>query len=435
MSSLRVRLAKLRMLAPLGGRDFRILWVGMVASLLGDGVFLVAVAWEVYSLSNSPAELAVIGIATTLPQVLLLLAGGVFSDRFDRRMVMIGADVARGAAIGMMGVLAVSGALTLPAMVVLVALYGAGSAFFGPAFDALVPLIVSSEQLTEANALDGFMRPAALRLAGPMLGGLLVASAGAGFAFLLDAATFAFSALCVRQIASHARGSADVAAEPMSLKAVQNGLQFIRGHVWLWGTFAGAAVSYLLFIGPSEVLLPFVIKNNMDEGARTLGLVFAAGGVGALLAAGIAGQHGMPRHHITLMYVTWAIATLAVAGYGLAVASWELAAACFLFNALEAAGTVWWATAKGRLVPSSLLGRVSSVDWFISTALVPLSYALTAPVAATFGVRETLIGVGALGSVTTLLPLFLRGMREVERSGLALDAADPITRARQASPA
>ena len=91
------------------------------------------------------------------------------------------------------------------------------------------------------------------------------------------------------------------------------------------------------------------------------------------------------------MYVCWSLATLAIAGYGLAIASWQLALAALLFNGLEAAGTVWWATTKHRLVPADLRGRVSSFDWFISYALVPLSYALIAPVSAAVGVRRTLV--------------------------------------------
>ncbi|MET0422430.1 MAG: hypothetical protein ABW046_01050, partial [Actinoplanes sp.] len=81
---------------------------------------------------------------------------------------------------------------------------------------------------------------------------------------------------------------------------------------------------------------------------------------------------------------------------------------------LEAAGTVAWATTKQRLVPAGMLGRVSSVDWFVSTALLPLSYALAAPVAAWIGVRETLLGAGLLGAVVTFGFLFLPGMRGPE---------------------
>jgi hypothetical protein len=112
------------------------------------------------------------------------------------------------------------------------------------------------------------------------------------------------------------------------------------------------------------------------------------------------------------IYMSWTLATLAVCGYGLASSSWHLAVACALVNGLEAAGTIAWATAKQRLVPAHLLGRVSSVDWFVSIALVPMSYALAAPVASVIGVRETLIGAGLLGAVITYAFLFLPGMRD-----------------------
>jgi MFS family permease len=414
-------LISFKLLAPLQLRDFRLLWTGMVASLLGDGVFLVALAWQVYSISNTPTALAAVGFAMTLPHVLFLLAGGVLSDRLDRRRVMVASDLVRAVAIGAMGILAVSGRLDLTWVIGLVIVYGATNAFFGPAFDAIVPEVVPRLRLTEANALDQFVRPAALRLAGPALGGVIVATAGAGSGFLLDAATFVISAACVARMTPAGRRPVEGAAERQSLREVLAGLRFVRSRVWLWGTFLGATVSYLLFIGPSEVLLPFLVKNVMHSGAGALGVVFAAGGVGALFAAALAGQHGMPRRHITWMYVSWSLATLAIAGYGLAVSSWQLAVASFLFNGLEAAGTVWWATTKHRLVPAELRGRVSSFDWFISYALVPLSYALIAPVAAAVGVRRTLICVGLAGAVTTLAPLFLNGMRDVERAGLALD--------------
>ena len=98
--------------------------------------------------------------------------------------------------------------------------------------------------------------------------------------------------------------------------------------------------------------------------------------------------------------------------------------ASLMFNALEAAGTVWWATTKHRLVEPALLGRVSSLDWFVSIGLVPLSYALTAPIAAALGARTTLLAVGVVGALTTLAPLFLPGMRDIERRGLAHRTAD-----------
>ena len=155
------------MLGPLRIRDFALLWTGMTVSLLGDGVFYIAIAWQVYQLSNVPAALALVGLAMSIPQVLFLLLGGVVSDRFNRRRVMLSADGIRGLAIGAMGVLSVTGTLHIWHLMVLAAFYGGGTAFFGPAFDAIVPDIVPQAELAEANSLDQFVRPAALDWPGP----------------------------------------------------------------------------------------------------------------------------------------------------------------------------------------------------------------------------------------------------------------------------
>ena len=169
-------------------------------------------------------------------------------------------------------------------------------------------------------------------------------------------------------------------AEP-AFTAVRSGLRFVRGRVWLWGTLLSAAFAYLVFLGPAEVLLPYVVKNDLHASAGALGLVFAAGGLGAVGAAIVMAQRREPRRNITFMYATWTLATLAVAGYGLATSAWQLMIACLAFNALETAGTIVWATLKQRHVPASMLGRVSSLDWMISIGLLPLSFALTAPAA------------------------------------------------------
>jgi MFS family permease len=411
------------MLAPLRIRDFRFLWTGMTVSLIGDGIFFVAIAWQVYQLSNSPTALAVVGFAMSLPHVLLLLVGGVVTDRFDRRKVMFAADVVRGAAIAAIGVLAITDNLTVTGLLPLIAIYGAGTAFFGPAFDAIVPDVVPRDLLAEANALDQFVRPGALRLAGPALGGVIVAGAGAGWAFVLDAGTFGIGALSVMRMRPVTRDSRDGTYSTM--RELKAGFRFVRSRVWLWGTFLSATIAYLLFMGPTEVLIPFVVKNDLGGGAADLGAVFAFGGLGAIAAAVFVGQTGIPRRHMTFMYGTWAVATLSVAGYGIAVLPWQVMAASFLFNALETAGTVAWATTKHRLVPARMLGRVASFDWFISIGLLPVSFAITGPVAAAIGAQATLVGAGLIGGVVTLAFLFLPGMRDIEREGLLTRSAVP----------
>ena len=403
--------AKAGLLSPLRHRDFRVLWAGMAVSLLGDGIFLIAIAWETYALWNAPAALSIVGIAMTVPTIVFLLVGGVLSDRHDRRRLMLAADAVRAAAVACLAVLVFAGALQLWQLVVLVALYGAGTAFFTPAFEAIVPDLLPRQDLAAANSLDQFVRPIALRLAGPLLGGLLVA-AGAGLAFAVDAASFAVSGIAV--LAMRPPRTPSAAPSVSHAGAVREGLSFIRRRVWLWGTLVAAAAAYLVFLGPSEVLLPYVVKNELHASAGTLGLVFAAGGLGAVGAALWMGHRGHPRRDVTVMYAAWTLATLAIAGYGFATAAWQLMLACLLFNALETAGTIVWATVKQHHVPSAMLGRVSSLDWLISIGLLPISFALTAPVAGVLGVRATLVGAGIVGGAITLAALFLPGMRDIE---------------------
>jgi MFS family permease len=401
------------LLSPLRHRDFRVLWAGMAVSLLGDGIFLIAIAWESYSLWNAPAALSIVGIGMAVPTVLFLLAGGIVSDRYDRRLVMMWADGVRAVAVAVLAVLVIAGSLQFWELVVLVAIYGSGTAFFTPAFEAVVPDLLPVEDLPAANSLDQFVRPVALRLAGPLLGGTLVA-AGAGLAFAVDAASFGASLVAVAAIRS--RPPVRDETNATAFAAVKEGLRFIRRRVWLWGTLGSAAVAYLVFLGPTEVLLPYVVKNDLHASAGTLGFVFAAGGLGAVGSAVWMGSRGHPRRGISFMYGTWTLATLAVAGYGLATAAWQLMLACLVFNALETAGTIVWATIKQRHVPSSMLGRVSSLDWLISIGLLPVSFALTAPVAAAVGVRATLIGAAIVGATVTIGALFLPGMRDLDRS-------------------
>src|SRR4029453_9380606 len=141
--------------------------------------------------------------------------------------------------------------------------------------------------------------------------------------------------------------------------------------------------------GPSEVLLPFVVRNELHGSAGDLGLIFAVGGIGAMTSAIVMGNRKMPRRNMTSIYVVWTVSSLALPGNGLARCPWEAMGACFAFNALEGAGTIVWATTKGRLVPGRLLGRVSSFDWFISIGLVPVSYAFPGPDPGALGPTQT----------------------------------------------
>jgi DHA3 family tetracycline resistance protein-like MFS transporter len=335
------------------------------------------------------------------------------SDRFDRRRLMLAADAARMLATAALATLGLTGTLEIWHIAVLVAVYGTGQAFFAPAFDAIVPDLIPGHQLAQANALDQLVRPIALRMLGPALGGVLVGAAGAGAAFALDALSFAVcaGALALMRTPAVTRDAARGHSVVGDLRA---GWRFVRDRRWLWVTFAGAAIAYLLFMGPVEVLVPYVVKHDLHGAASDLGLIFGAGGLASILSAMALGRLGLPRRTMTVMYLVWTIATIAVAGYGLGTAVWHLMLASAVFNALETAGTIIWATVKQHHVPSRMLGRVSSLDWLISIGLLPLSFALTAPVSAMLGARETLVVAGVAGAVVTLAGLAVPGVRAVE---------------------
>ncbi len=424
---------RVRLFAPLAHRDYRLLVGGMSVSLLGDGLFLVALAWQVYALSNAPTALASVGIAMTIPTIACLLLGGAVSDRYDRRLVMLCADAVRAVGLGVLAVLSVSGALRLWELMAVAVVYGAATAFFDPASDALVPELLPADALAQANSLDQLIRPLALRLAGPAVGGVVIGVVGVGWSFGLDAASFVVSAATLlamspvrRVVGSGAAGSGAAAGSGGAgsmRREIAAGLRYVRSHAWLWATLVSAAIAYLLFMGPTEVLLPFVVKNRLSDGAGALGLVFAAGGLGSLLCAIVIGQRGLPRRALTFMYVCWTLATLAIAGYGLSSQLWGLMIASVAFNSLETAGTIAWATTKQRLVPTELLGRVSSLDWLISIGLLPVSFAITGPVSAALGLRTTLVGAGVLGAVVTFAALLVPGVRSMDE----LDAPAPAS--------
>lgn len=416
---LRARLRRIRLLEPLGERDFALLTAGWVVSLLGDGFFSVALAWQVYDISNVPTALSIVGVAWTLPLILFILLGGVFSDRYDRRLMMIGADLVRAVAIGLLGVLSIAGVIELWHVVALIAFVGLGDAFFNPASTAIVPDLLRDEQLPQANALQGMVRPLMVRLIGPAIGGITVAGLGPGVAFVVDGSSFLLSAVAILLISARPTRAVVAHGLRQTVAEVREGLAFVRRNPWCWATLLSAMFSLLVFIGPVQVLLPYLVKNRLELGPEALGAIFAVSGVGAIGAAIAVGQLGLPRRRITIMYVVWSAGVALFAGYGLMTSLWQAFLIGLGTAALFEVGQIIWITLLQTLVPRELLGRVSSLDWLVSTGLVPLSFALTGPVAALLGPGPTMIVAGLLGSVLMGVLLFIPGVRDPERRDLA----------------
>jgi MFS family permease len=410
-------LRRLRILEPLRERDFALFWGGWTVSLIGDGFFLVAIAWQVYDLWNAPTALALVGVAETVPIVGFVLVGGVVTDRFERRLVLIASSALRGVCVALLGVLALTGAIELWHIFAISAVYGAGQAFQGPAAGAIVPDLVPQRLLVQANSLSQFVRQLAFAFVGPAVGGLVVHGLGVGTAFLVDAASFVFAIAMLALLAPRpAAAQRDGGASSMRADIVE-GLRFVRKHVWLWGTLAWALVALLLIYGPFQVLLPYLVRNELGGDAGDLGLVFASGGLGALLLSLAIGQVGLPRRHITFMYAVWVVASLQIALYVFASAPWQAMVVSFVGEACWAAGLLVWITLMQRVVPAELLGRVKSIDWLVSIGLVPVSFAVTGPVAAWLGVETVMLAAGIGCALLTVFFLFLPGMRDTELEG------------------
>lgn len=386
---------RIGILRPLRVRDFGLLWSGMAVSALGDGIYLVALAWQVYGLSNTPTALSIVGVAWFLPQIAATLFGGVLADRIDRRRVMIFGDVLRAIAIGTIGALSVAGDLRLWHMWVLVALYGIGNSVFYPAYTALVPQVLPKEMLVEAAALRQFMRPLATRIIGPALGGALVTALGAGTGFLIDAGSFAAStgAILLMQARPVPRPADKVSS---MFREMREGLAFVRSQRWLLTALVAVILAMLFYLGPFWVLVPFIVKNRLHGGAGGFGLVVAAGGIGAVVASFATGQRGFSRKPLVVVYLTWAVAAFGLVGYSVVTHVWEAALVAAVAIGSLITGQILWEALLQHCVPGELLGRVSSVDNFVSSGLVPLSLAITGPVASSVGAVDTLRWAGVI---------------------------------------
>ncbi|CAB4962720.1 unannotated protein [freshwater metagenome] len=406
-----------RALRPLRDRDFRLLWSGLAVSLVGDGVWLVALAWQVIELGGGPLQLSLVTTLFGVGLVGCVLFAGVVADRVPRRRIMVAADVARGATTLLLGTLALTGSLELWHLAAGALVIGSAEAFFVPAFTALVPQLVPRGQLLAANGLEGVIRPLALQSAGPALGGLLVAAASPGAAMLLNAATYAISVACLMAMRSvPLPGDATRAAAGLRsvLTEMAEGARYVRSQRWLWGTLVFAMVTILFLLGPIEVLLPFLVRDETGGGSAEYGLLLAAYGIASATGALIVSSRPFPRRYLTAILLLWGLGTAPLAVLGFLDHLWAMAVVLVVVGLLDSGGQVIWGTLLQRRVPPRLQGRISSLDWFVSLALMPISMALAGPAGELFGVTAVFVATGVVAAVAGVGFLFGLGLRRDE---------------------
>jgi MFS family permease len=406
-----------RLIEPLRERDFALFTGGTLVSLLGDGIYLVALPFAVLGLDGGAEALAIVGLAWSLGMLGFLIAGGLLADRYDKRRQLLVADAVRLLAVGTAGALSLGGTLEIWHLVALSFIFGAGEGLSGPAMSAIVPELVPVGTLVQANALQASLKPIALRFAGPALGGAIVALVDIGGALMVDAGTFAVSIACL--LVMRARIPLHEGEHEPLLRQVREAAVFVRGQTWLWATLVMAALALLVFYGPTEVLLPLRVDHDLGGTAGQFGLVLAAEGIASVVGTVVIGQLGMPRREVTVLYWVWGIAGFALIGYALADAIWQLVLFSFAFGIFSGAGNPIWSTMMQVRVPVALRGRVSSLDWLVSVGLTPVSFALTGPAAAAFGAQAVLLVAGVLAGGVTLVMLYAVPGLQAEDGGIA----------------
>lgn len=392
----------LRALRPFAHRDYRILIAAMVVSVFSHGMWAVAMVYQVKRLGGGPVQLSFVATATSIGLLAFVLVGGITADRISCRRIILTVEMASLAVMTAVAALALTGTIELWHLVAAGFLVGTGAAFFFPAYSALLPRILPAGDLLAANGMEGTLRPVLQQAAGPAAAGMIVAALTPAHA-IAGMALCHLLALCVLRTmgrspayeAHHEPGE----SRPGVLADLSEGITYTLKTPWLRWTLLFAVLSVLSFIGPIEVLLPFVVGGRLGGGAQAFGFVLAAFGIGAATGSLLTASLPLPRRYLTWMVAVWALGTLPLALVGLVGDMWQLAAALFAVGATGGIGQVIWGTLLQRRVPRRMLGRISSLDFFVSLALMPVSMALAGPVGEAVPLWLVFVVAGAVSPV------------------------------------
>jgi MFS family permease len=384
-------------------RDFRNLFIGQAASMIGDAIVFVALALYVTEI-GSPSDVGLVLAAATLPLVAFLLLGGVWADRLPRHRVMIVTDLIRFALHALLATLIFTGAVEIWHLIVIEALFGTAEAFFRPAYTGLVPQTVPEELIQEARAAGSTIETVA-EFAGPALATALVLGLGAGWAFALDAVTFLVSAAFLTRVTPRERGEPQVRRR--LLDELLEGWGEVRSRAWIWVTVAAFSVALLLTVGPWTTLGPTLAEDDYGS-SGVYGLLAAALGAGTMLGA-LLGFRWRPQHPMRAGFL-WVLPWPAVTGVFALGAPLPVLVPLFVV-----AGTgialfgVWWETALAERVPPHTLSRVAAYDWMGSLALLPIGFLLAGPLGEALG-SSLVLGVGSV--LATLVLAAAMAVRE-----------------------
>ena len=378
-----------RALTPLRHRDFRLLFIGQVTSNVGDACYAVALPWYVLATHGGAVLLGTVLAAYGIPRTALIAVGGYATDRWRPQTVMLLTDITRALAIGALALVAALGPARALVLIPLAIVIGAGEGLFLPGSLSIVPSLLTGDDLRPGNALASSGMQLAT-LIGPAVGGALVAIAGPSFAFALDAATFAVSALTLYAMRAPSTATTELTelTEPTEPTAADDSADAYAPAPTLRTLFRTQRILSIILLvniaanlgsgGLDGVALPALAHGPLNAGATGYGIILAAFGGGALLGTILVGQVGRLQRPVVVGSLAYLVEALCigVAPYLGSVAG--VSAAMVGLGVANGFANVLTITAFHRWAPPGALGRLTGLLMLTSFGIFPLSVAIAA---------------------------------------------------------
>ena len=393
-------------------REPRLLVTGQTVSQFGDGVALVALTLLVLDTTHdSASKLAWFVAARTTPLVIFLLVGGAIVDRFSRRILLLISDCVRALLTAVLVVLIATGHLRFGELLLFAVLFGTFDAVFMPAITALTPEIVPEELLPAMNAVRPLSNNLMGNMIGPAVGGV-IAAASTSWAIGVDCATFLVSASAMFLMKPTPPPNRTPGTSMLS--EIKEGVRFVRSTRWLRTGLVAAGVTNAIMFSPLAVLIPFLLRHTLHDSKVIVGYTFAVMGMSGAIGALVASNMKTPRRRIRVMWTVWTVASLSGLIIGFATNFWEVMIFPLVASPLLLLGNVIWESMMQTEVPRELLGRASSVDWFMSLGLAPIGVVVAGLLATEWGVRTYFVVVSLLSSAPGVWIILSRKINEVD---------------------
>jgi len=405
-----------RVLAPFRIREYRLLIAAVSLSIFADGMFTVALALQVIELDNNPVSLSIVMTCFGAAFVAFVLVGGIAADRLNQRSIIIGVETVNVVAASAIAVLGMIGALQVWHLALAATAMGTAAAFFFPAYSAILPRILPAEQLLAANGVEGVVRPVFQRAVGPAVAGILVGATFPAVGSVVVAVLFAIGLILLiatRPATKAAVQEAD-AERAHVLRDLRDGFVFMLRTPWLLWTLLFASIFVLVVLGPIEVLLPFIADDRFDDGARMYGFILAFFGMGSAIGALAVSSGRLPRRYLTVMMAMWGVGSVPLVIIGVTSSFPLMALATFVVGVTDGAGMVIWGTLLQRRVPTEMLGRVSSLDFFVSLAFMPVSFAIVGPLSKVVSMQTIFLVAGIAPVILAAVAMYAAKMRQDE---------------------